>query len=104
MGAPIRAWDTACSRHCANIAPKVVELDPDYSAAYAAAAMCFSRRKGAGWVIDREQEVAEARRLGLRAVQSGKDDATVLCQAGHALAYVARDLDAMALPSLREPC
>jgi TolB-like protein/class 3 adenylate cyclase/Tfp pilus assembly protein PilF len=72
---------------------KAVELDPDFSAAYAAAARCFSRRKAFGWVIDREQEVAEARRLALRAVQLGKDDATVLYSAGYVLAYVARELD-----------
>ena len=72
---------------------KAIELDPEFSAAYAAAALNFCRRKGFGWIIDREQEVAEARRLALRAVQLGKDDATVLCQAGYALAYVGGDLD-----------
>jgi tetratricopeptide (TPR) repeat protein len=72
---------------------KAIERDPDFSAAYAHAADCFTRRKGFGWVIDREQEVAEARRLALRAVQLGKDDATVLSFAGCALAYVASELD-----------
>ena len=55
--------------------------------------ICFCRRKAFGWIIDREQEVAEARRLARRAVQLGKDDATVLCFAGYALAYVVGDLD-----------
>jgi TolB-like protein len=72
---------------------QAVERDPDFSAAYAAAADCFSRRKSFGWVIDREQEVVEARRLAGRAVQLCKDDAIVLCQAGFVLAYVARELD-----------
>jgi len=72
---------------------KAVELDADFSAAYAAAAFCFCRRKGFGWVINREREIIEARRLARRAVQSGKDDAAVLCFAGYALAYVVRDLD-----------
>ena len=72
---------------------KAIERDPDFSAAYAAAALCFNRRKIFGWVIDREQEVAEARRLALRAVKLGKDDATVLCFSGISLAFVARDLD-----------
>jgi TolB-like protein/DNA-binding winged helix-turn-helix (wHTH) protein/Tfp pilus assembly protein PilF len=70
-----------------------IEVDPDYSAAYASAAMCFTRRKVSGWVIDQEQEVAEARMLARRAVQLGKDDATVLCATGHTLAYVVMDLD-----------
>ena len=70
-----------------------VERDPDFSAAYAAAAGCLSRHKGFGWGIDGEQEAVEARRLARRAVQSGKDDAAVLANAGYALAYVALDLD-----------
>src|SRR5262245_19131390 len=72
---------------------KAIDLDADFSAAYAAAAMCFSARKGFGWVTDQEKETAEARRLARLAVQLGKDDATVLCQAGLALANVGGDLD-----------
>src|SRR5262249_42034367 len=72
---------------------RAIERDPDFSLAYAAAAGCFSRRKLFGWVIDREQEVAEARRLALRAVKLGKDDATVHCFSGVALAYVSRNLE-----------
>jgi adenylate cyclase len=72
---------------------RAIERDPDFAAAYAAAADCFTRRKAFGWIIDREQEVAEARRLARRAVQLGKDDANVLCFAGYALVYVARELD-----------
>jgi len=72
---------------------RAIERDADFAAAYAAAADCFTRRKAFGWVIDREQEAAEARRLARRAVQLGKDDANVLCFAGYALVYVARELD-----------
>src|SRR5262245_35018802 len=72
---------------------KAIELDPDFSAAYAAAAWCFIPRKAFGWAVNREQETAEAGRLARRAVQLGKDDAAVLCFAGYALAYVVGDLD-----------
>jgi TolB-like protein len=72
---------------------KAVQCDPEFAAAYAAAAMCFCKRKGSGWVIDREQEIAEAKRLARRAVQLGKDDASVLCDAGDTLAFVAGELD-----------
>src|SRR5262245_44358811 len=72
---------------------KAIELDPDFSAAYASAAGCFSMRKGFGWVIDREKEIAEATRLARRAAQLGKDDATALSFAGYALAYVGRELE-----------
>src|SRR5262249_20953574 len=72
---------------------KVIELDPEFSAAYAAAAMCFTRLKAFGWVVDREQQIAEARRLARRAVQLGKDDATALSIAGFVLAHVSKELD-----------
>jgi len=72
---------------------RAVERDPDFSVAYAAAAGCFSRRKGFGWVIDREQEVAETTRLARRAVLLGRDDAAALVDAGFALAFVAKDLE-----------
>src|SRR5262245_33636268 len=72
---------------------RAIELDPDFSTAYAAAAGCFSMRKGIGWVIDREKEIAEAGRLARRAVQLGKDDATALWLAGYVLAHVVKELD-----------
>jgi len=91
--ANIYKWTREGNEEALRLYYKAIELDADFSAAYAAAADCFSGRKGYGWVIDQEQEVAEARRLARRAVQLGKDDAAVLCDAGYALAYVARDLD-----------
>jgi len=72
---------------------RAIELDPDFSTAYAAAAGCFSMRKAFGWLIDREQEIAEAGRLARRAVQLGKDDATALSIAGFVLAHVSKELD-----------
>jgi hypothetical protein len=81
---------------------KAIELDPDFSTAYAAAAECFSPRKAFGWVVGK-QEIAEARGLARRAVQLGKDDATALSIAGFVLAHVAKS-SMMALPSLTEQC
>jgi adenylate cyclase len=91
--ASVYKWTREGNEEALRLFYRAIELDPDFSAAYAAAADCFSRRRGFGWLIDREQEVAEARRLARRAVHLGKDDATVLCDAGLALAYVAGDLD-----------
>src|SRR5262249_34928294 len=86
-------WTREANEEALHLYYKAFEHDADFSAAYAAAAWCFCRRKASGWVIDREKEIAEARRLARRAVQLGKDDATVLCDAGHALSYVAGELD-----------
>jgi len=91
--ANVYKWTREGNEEALRLFYRAVERDPDFAAAYAAAADCFSRRKSFGWVIDREKEIAEAKRLARRALQSGKDDATVLCLAGFALAFVARDLD-----------
>jgi TolB-like protein/Tfp pilus assembly protein PilF len=91
--ANIYKWSREGNKEALRLFYKAVELDPDFSAAYAAAASCLGNRKGFGWVIDREQEVAEAKRLARRAVQSGAEDATVLSFSGYVLAYVGKELD-----------
>src|SRR5262249_30750456 len=86
-------WTREANEEAHGLYYKAIDLDPDFFAAYAAAAYNFLRRKAFGWISDREQEAAETRKLALRAVQLGKDDAAVLCFAGYALAYVVGDLD-----------
>ena len=86
-------WTREGNEEALRLFYKAVERDPDFSAAYAEAASCFTRRKAFGWTIEPEQEVAEARRLARRAVQLGKGDATPLAFAGYALARVVGDLD-----------
>jgi hypothetical protein len=45
-----------------------------------------------GWMTDRNQGGAEAKRLGLRAAELGRDDADVLARAGNVLARVVGEL------------
>jgi TolB-like protein len=71
---------------------RAIELDPEYGAAYGTAAYCYAMRKSSGW--RREQDIEEASRLGRTAARLGDDDAVALSRAGHAVAYVAEDLDA----------
>jgi adenylate cyclase len=73
---------------------KAIELDPDFSAAYAMAAMCFMRRKSNGWMLRLEQETAQAGQLASQAARLGQDDADALSRAGFVLARVVGDLDA----------
>jgi TolB-like protein/class 3 adenylate cyclase/tetratricopeptide (TPR) repeat protein len=72
---------------------RAIELDPGFASAYGMAARCYSQRKAAGWMVDRERDSAEAERLARRAVELGKEDALALATAGIALAYVVGDLD-----------
>ncbi|MES5485617.1 winged helix-turn-helix domain-containing tetratricopeptide repeat protein [Bradyrhizobium sp. INPA03-11B] len=72
---------------------RAIELDPEFPTPYGAAAMRFAVRKGFSWIVDRDQEIAEVRRLARCVMQLGKNDAIAFVHIGHALGYVAKDLD-----------
>jgi TolB-like protein len=82
-----------CIDEALQLLAKATELDPEYAAAYGTAAYCYAMRKSSGWVVHRQQDMAEAFRLGRMAVKWGKDDAVALARAGHAIAYVAEDVE-----------
>jgi TolB-like protein len=63
---------------------KAIELDPNLASAYGAAAWCYAWRKMSGWMANPGKEIAETARLGLRAVELGKDDAIALSMGGRA--------------------
>src|SRR6201987_5484937 len=69
-----------------------IELDPDFALAYSHAGYCYAHAKTNGWFSETAGEIAEASRLAQRALEHGKDDASVLCGSGWALAFVVRDL------------
>lgn len=72
---------------------RAIECDPDFASAHAMAAWCHCWRKINGWMTDRPQEVAEGIRLARRAMELDKGDAVALTRSGHAIAYLARDLE-----------
>jgi len=72
---------------------RAIDLDPDFAAAYGMASWCYARRKGFGWITDREQEAAETARLARTAVELAKDDALPLAWAAFALALVVAELE-----------
>ena len=72
---------------------KAIELDPGLACAYGMAAWCYTSRKARGWMIEHEQESAEATRLARKAVHLGGDDAVALCMGAYVLAFVAQEFD-----------
>ncbi|MDA9496231.1 adenylate/guanylate cyclase domain-containing protein [Bradyrhizobium sp. CCBAU 11357] len=72
---------------------KAIELDPEFAPAYAAAARCYTLRKGFGWTVDPVQEAADANRMARTAIRLGPDDAFVLGASGFAIAYVVDDVE-----------
>jgi TolB-like protein len=73
---------------------RAIELDPDFASAYGMAAWCHVLRRAYRWVIASSQEMAEALRLGRKAVDLHGDDAVALARGGYALAYFSGDFDA----------
>jgi TolB-like protein/Tfp pilus assembly protein PilF len=78
-------WTREGTEEAVSAFKRAIELDPNFASAYGMAARCYPQRAGSGWVIDRENEIAEAERLARRAAELGSDDAVALCTAGFAL-------------------
>jgi TolB-like protein/class 3 adenylate cyclase/Tfp pilus assembly protein PilF len=71
---------------------RAIELDPEFAAAYGAAAWCYTIRKGYGWNAGTAEEKTEVSRLARATVRLGQDDAMTLAYAAYAYAYVIHDL------------
>lgn len=91
--ASLHEWTRKSNDEALRLFYRAIELDPGFASAYGLAAMCFVWRKVNGWIVDPAQEVAEAERLGRRAVELGPDDAVALSGGGYALVFVAHDLN-----------
>ena len=90
--ASLHEWTNESNVEALRLFYHAIELDPGFASAYGLAAMCFTWRKVNGWITDPTREVAEAERLGRRAVELGPDDAVALSGGGYALVFVAHDL------------
>lgn len=71
---------------------KAMEIDQNFSSAYAMAAWCFCWRKVNHWMVDRSAEIVEGLRLARHAVVLDKSDAVALTRSGHTLAHLAGDI------------
>jgi adenylate cyclase len=95
--AAFHQWTRPANDEALRFFYQALELDPNFAAAYAMAARCYSQRKSSGWMIDCAHEIAEAERLGRRAGELGRDDAQALCSAGSSLLFVVGDFDGAAV-------
>ena len=91
--AAFHQWNREATEEALRDFYRAIELGPDLAAAYAMAAMAHARRKGSGWMVDRESEIAELARLARQAARLGQDNAVALSLAGFSLAQAAGQLD-----------
>jgi adenylate cyclase len=82
------SWEGALRLFC-----RAIELDRDFSTPYGMAARCYGNRKIQGWVVDKDWEESEVRRLALQVAAIGRDDALALCWTGFSLVRVCGDYD-----------
>ena len=86
-------WTRDATTAALQLFHRATELDPDFATAYGTAAWCYIWRKMNGWMIDSGRDIAEAKHLAQRAADLGKHDAVALSFAGHALVYVAHEVE-----------
>ena len=78
----------------ARLFVRATELDPNYASPYGMASWSGALRNSYGWMVDRENEIADAVRHARRAVAVGKDDPTALWSGGLSLAYLGKEVEA----------
>jgi TolB-like protein len=92
--ASIYRWTRVSNDQALTLFYKAIQLDPDFATAHGMAAYCYVNRKLYGWLAaDRDEEIGEAVRLAGLAVELGKDDAVALARGGHALGFLAGDVE-----------
>jgi TolB-like protein len=91
--ASVYRWDKAGINEALGLFAKAIACDPDFAAAYGMAGWCYFLRMVNGWMSDRATEVAEAKRLALKAAELGKDDAVALTFGGLALGMATSDVE-----------
>ena len=91
--AGIHSWTREANDAAFACFTRAIALDPDFAAAHAMAARCFSQRKSSGWVANRDQDIAVASQFARRAAELGVDDAVALGGAAMVQSYVVGDLD-----------
>jgi TolB-like protein len=70
---------------------QAIAIDPAYPRALALAAYCYVERRQQGWTKNPAADTAEGFRLATRALELGRDDASVLCMAAFAVRALGAD-------------
>jgi TolB-like protein/tetratricopeptide (TPR) repeat protein len=72
---------------------RAMELDPGFATPCGMATRCYADRKSMGWIVDKDAEAAEIRRLAMRVSLIGRDDALALAWAGFSMVWICREYD-----------
>ena len=90
--AGIHGWTREANAAAFACFNRAIALDPNFAAAHAMAARCFSQRKSSGWVEDRGEDIV-VHKPPCRRPELGVDDAIALGGAAMVQSYVIGDLD-----------
>ena len=90
-------WSRDGSEAALDLFYRAIELDADFALPPVMAARCQVWRRANGWWADPARDAEETLRLARRALELGRDDASVLADGAFALLRVADDADAAAI-------
>ena len=92
-------WTREANEEALHLLAKAIELDPQFTAAMARLCSCYTQRVFQRWIADPKREADEAVRLARRALETEKEDASVLAWGALTLAMFAGETEA-AVPIL----
>ena len=77
----------------ARLTSMATRINPSFGLAYALEANSLAQRRAFGWIVDAAQEKADARRLGLHALSTDKDNPVVLATVGMVRSYALHEVE-----------
>lgn len=87
------------NEYALKLAQEAIALDPNFAGAYGVALACYVQRRNEAWIS--ADDVSEGKRLAVRAVELGADDAFTLSLAAHFWGAVLKEAETSATMSDR---
>jgi TolB-like protein len=85
--------DRHCFAQAFHLLQKAMTVDPEYAPAHSHAATWHMFRIGQGWSINPNEDIAEASRYAVAALERDRDEAVALAINGHMRSFNHRDFD-----------
>ena len=82
-----------CWERARSLFYRAIELDPTFATPYGMLARCYQSRRLFGWFDDKGWDTLETKRIAMRVLEIGQDDALALSWAAVGLVSICREYD-----------
>jgi hypothetical protein len=82
-----------CWERARSLFYRAIELDPTFATPYGMLARCYQSRRLFGWFEDKGWDTLETKRIAMRVLEIGQDDALALSWAAAGLVSICREYD-----------